>query len=264
MYQVGKHEVREYCTPLQALFWLAEDEEIESLRSQIQDYSLRNLLDSSWIFDDRVKLEELDITDQEAKTIVASINKEVIWYAKHQKTAKDVVILCYNRNPNAIPRKYRELIERDKIYQKSKLIIDKNKLRWEKPEIVIDRLNAPELLDYYIDKNIVYAHYIPNYHRPYSSIIKQKYGDCDDLANFGRHVLTKAGYKVSGRRVGKRYCHIGTYIKLENGSYLLAVDLRRNGTNNMSGPYKTILEIDQALGYGHRFGPQRSEFYFDW
>ena len=165
-----------------------------------------HLLDSSWKFDDRVKLEMLDITDQEAKTIVASIKKEVIWYAKYQETAKDVVILCYNRNPNAIPRKYRELIEHDKTYQKSKLILEKNKLRWENLKILIDRLNAPELLDFYINRNIVYAHYLPSYQRPYSSIIKYKYGDCDDLANFGRFVLTKAGYSCFGRYLGSPLC----------------------------------------------------------
>ena len=57
------------------------------------------------------------------------------------------------------------------------------------------------------------------------------------------------------------YCHIGLGIRLEYGSYFLAVHF--NGANHMSGPYKTLLELDRALGYG-TYWHQRGPFYFDW
>ena len=95
-------------------------------------------------------------------------------------------------------------------------------------------------------------------------MIKDKYGDCDDLAYFGRIVLTKAGYDVFGRVVGDETvdCHIGLGIRLEDGSYLLAVHFNGSG-NHMSGPYKTLLELDKALGYGYGY-KERGPFYFNW
>lgn len=119
-------------------------------------------------------------------------------------------------------------------------------------------------MDYYINHNITYKHRIPCFHRSPRSVINEKYGDCDDLAYFGRKVLTKAGYDVFGRIVGDigTVCHIGLGIRLEDGSYLLAVDFDPRG-NHMSGPYKTLLELDQALGYGSRY-QRRGPLFFDW
>jgi hypothetical protein len=173
MYQVGLPEVRKYCTPLQALYWLVEDGKVDELHSQIHNYSLRNLLSSSWNFNVRFELEALDLSEQEAQEIVDAINKDVIWYAKYQETAKDVVKLCYNKNPNDIPLKYRELIENGNNYKITKVQFDRNNLRWKDYNIVIDRLNAPELLDYYIYRNISYKHIIPVYHRSPRSVITQ-------------------------------------------------------------------------------------------
>ncbi len=263
MYQVGIPEVRKYCTPLQALYWLAEDGKIDELHSQMDNYSLRNLLDSSWNFNFRFEPEALDISEKEAQEIVDALDKDVIWYAKFQETAKDVVKLCYSRNPNDIPREYRELIENDNNYKMAKVKFVRNNIRWKDFNIIFDRLNAPELLDFYINRNIRYAFYIPSFHRSPRSVIKEKYGDCDDLAYFGKTVLTKAGYDVFGRIVGdERTVHIGLGIRLEDGSYLLAVNFRT--TNNMSGPYKTLLELDKALGYGGYGYKKRDAFYFDW
>jgi hypothetical protein len=41
-------------------------------------------------------------------------------------------------------------------------------------------------------------------------------------------------------------------IELDDGSYLLAVHFNLFG-NPMSGPYKTLRELDQALGYGSKY-----------
>ena len=75
MYQVGLSEVRKYCSPLQALYWLAEDGKINELHSQIHDYSLGNLLRSSWNFNKHFELEVLDLSEQQAQKIVDALNK---------------------------------------------------------------------------------------------------------------------------------------------------------------------------------------------
>jgi len=51
MYRVGLPETRRYCSPLQALFWLAEDDELNEQNDPLINYSLENLLNSAWIFD---------------------------------------------------------------------------------------------------------------------------------------------------------------------------------------------------------------------
>lgn len=139
-----------------------------------------------------------------------------------------------------------------------------NQKRWIDTQAVIDRLNDPILFDFYVNKNIIYKHIAPNRHTLPSTIIKDKYGDCDDLANFGKIVLSKAGYDVFGRFYNKYSIpnHIILGIKLKDGSYFKAVDFGRNG-NSMGGPYKTILEIDQSGGYGIWY-TTREFFFFHW
>ena len=129
MYQVGLPEVRNIGTPLQALYWLAEDSKIDELHSQIHNYSLWNLLNSPWNFNERLELEALDLSEREAQKIVDALSKDVIWHARYQETAKDVVKFCYNKNPNDIPREYRELIENGNNYKIAKEIFDRNNLR---------------------------------------------------------------------------------------------------------------------------------------
>ncbi len=46
MYQVGKPEVRKYCSPLQAVYWLIEDGKIDNIN--IHNYDLINLLNNAW------------------------------------------------------------------------------------------------------------------------------------------------------------------------------------------------------------------------
>jgi len=50
MYQVGLPDVRKYCSPLQALFWLAEDGVLNSEIDLIKHYSLEELLSKAWNF----------------------------------------------------------------------------------------------------------------------------------------------------------------------------------------------------------------------
>jgi hypothetical protein len=120
------------------------------------------------------------MSEQEAKEIVDAVRKDLLWYAKYQKTAKDILKICYSRNPDDIPLEYRKKIENDNGYKIARAKFGRNKLRWKDFQKVMDRLNSSELLDFYIDHNIFYAHYIPSYHRPPVSVIKEKYGDLFD------------------------------------------------------------------------------------
>jgi hypothetical protein len=249
MYQVGIPEVRRYCSPLQALFWLAEDNNLSN--KYVTKYRLSRLLSHAWH-------KKIQLTDDQVLQIIEGIlDKDRQDRFLHDiqngvdEATKKKLIAYYRRSPNMFLWWTREIIR----------MSDR---RWADSDTIIDRLNAPELLDFYINRNIRYKHIRPYYHRSPHSVIHQKYGDCDDLAYFGKTVLTKAGYDVFGRIVGDEniYCHIGLGIRLEDGSYFLAVHFNQRG-NHMSGPYKTILELDRALGYGRGFY-KRGAFTFDW
>jgi hypothetical protein len=54
MYQIGIPEIRKYCSPLQAVFWLALDGKLEA--EIITEYSLHALLSKAWIDDYKSKI----------------------------------------------------------------------------------------------------------------------------------------------------------------------------------------------------------------
>ena len=249
MYQIGKPEVRKYCTPLQALFWMAEDNNI-LINDHVSEYSLAKLLENAWkqMFSNNQLLQIIEGTKSER------IKNKIIQYNQNGdlEGATEYILRKYNNRPESFK-------------MSAKQIIFNGPPRWNDPKAIIDRLNAPELLDFYINRNIEYKFVIGCVHRSPSRIIKYRYGDCDDLAYFGKKALSKSGYDVFGRIVGDRNisCHIGLVIRFEDESYVLAVDFRSDSHNHMSGPYKTLLEVDQSLGYGSRYR-QRGRFNFHW
>lgn len=266
MYNVGLPEHRKYCSPLQALYWLAEDNEIKSSNNLLSDYSLRKLLKDAWNTD---PLARRILSDEQIREVIDGIENEDIrkmylddiqnGVAYHHTQAS--LAASYRRSKRMKNLSFSE--NAGKIIEENLLTPPKSPTRWSSYTEIVERLNAPELLDFYIDHNIKYYHRIPNFHRSGRSIIKEGYGDCDDLANFGRIILSKAGYDVFGRIVGngRSSVHIGLGLKLDDGSYLLAVNLI--DSNNLSGPYSTILELDRALGFGPSY-PSREYFYFTW
>ena len=126
--------------------------------------------------------------------------------------------------------------------------------RWTDFEIVVDRLNSPDLLHYYIKKNITYRKNRTNSHTP-KHTFSHNWGDCDDLAVFGDYILRKGGYKSYMRYVHwtpDNRGHVGVVIKLEDGRYFLVVDFTSWG-NKMAGPYTNISEVDEKLSGGHNY-----------
>jgi hypothetical protein len=218
MYQVGIPEVRKYCSPLQALFWMVEEGKYEEVTRLISNYSLDSLLKQAWDFRPQdithFKNRYLNISDEQAKQILATLDskEQNIYAGSDPRLLKKLLLVRYDMSPMHFPRKQRKII-------KDSIRLSEKYSKWINSEIVIERLNAPELLDHYINNNIVYDHKIPAYHRFPSSVINERYGDCDDLAYFGKTVLTKAGYDVFGRILGDEIeCHIGLGIRLEDGS----------------------------------------------
>jgi hypothetical protein len=54
MYKIGLPEHRKYCSPLQALLWIAMESSFSKEKNPIKPYALSNLLDEAWIFDPKL------------------------------------------------------------------------------------------------------------------------------------------------------------------------------------------------------------------
>ena len=258
MYKIGIPEVRKYCSPLQALFWLVEDGKLNEAKNFVfQDlFILEKLLEEAWALD-RYPPFPIKISEREFSEVLAGIKDEQRknYYIDLIRDDDPVILaalyLDYDLQSNIFSSKARKILQ-------GYIVSDP---RWGNIEVVVDRLNAPELLDYYINSSIAYR-YSPRSHRSFRSVINERFGDCADLANLGRAALTKAGYDAFGRFLGEfPNDHIVLGIKLEDGSYFLAVDFNQTG-NHMKGPYKTLLELDQAVGYGSRY-KSREPFVFE-
>lgn len=264
MNRTGKFAFRKYCTPLQALFWFAENGAIDEVVSLVKDYNLQTLLSVSWNFKTNFEVEKIDLSESQASHILSFVDKKIIWYAKNQKSALTTLLYCYNHTPEAIPKNFRKEIEDMPEFKTALQRFKNDQERWTDTQTVIDRLNDPILFDYYINRNIRYFYTIGRYIQPIKYTIKLKRGDCVEVAYFGKVVLSRAGYKVQGRIVGcpgHNQHHIGLVIELEDGRYLLAVNFKTY--NSMTGPFNNLLEADKSLGYGSGY-PCRSAFSFIW
>ena len=177
MYETGIPKVRKYCSPLQALFWMAEEGKNKEITRLIINYSLRSLLKKAWgDFSDQdithYKNRYLDISQEQAKQIVASLdsNEQNIYAGIDPRLIKKMILIRYDKSHVYFPREQRKIIQ-------DSIRVSEKYLKWNHPEIIMERLNAPELLDFYIDRNISYKFEIPAFHRSPDDVINEKYGE---------------------------------------------------------------------------------------
>jgi len=252
MYKIGKPEVRKYCSPLQALFWLANDNEFISYNDLLSDNWLKKLLKKAWKTD---RLSYRLISDKQIREVINGIEDEdrrriCLGAFKDGDTFRlqNLFLLYYEMSKIT----HKQLISKKAVkIIKENILTPKSPPRWKDFNTVVDRLNAPELLDYYINQKITYKKNRINSHTPKHTYSHQ-WGDCDDLSVFGKYILSKGGYKAWPRYVHWTHDnrgHVGVVIILKDGRYLLAVDF--DGRNRISGPYTKLSEVDKTLSRGH-------------
>ena len=191
MCKVGLLEVRNYCTPLQSLFWLAEDGKFKEMASIVQEYSLYNLLSSSWSFGEKIKGKVLTLSEEQIQEITQYLGEnERACVERYQPEQRNKVIsILYKREPKTFPREARKII-------KNALKDDR---RWNDFDTVIARLNAPELIDYYERQRIRY-HYEPLHGEDFGEVLYvfiNNRGHCAMITAFTEYCFKKAGYKAS-------------------------------------------------------------------
>ena len=154
--KIGLPNVRRYCTPLQAIFWLLEKNEYDTKESPSNcnwslslTWCLNDLLGKAWDFS-----------------------------------------------------------EED---------------RWKDYKVVTERLNAPELVDYYEKKRFVYLFRADHVGSPFW-LFKTNQGQCADVTAFTIDCLMKGGYKAWDYHVaspsGYSYHHV-TLFKVGGEDYIM-------------------------------------------
>lgn len=194
MYQEGLPEVRKYCSPLQALFWLAEDGELNNENNPLIDYSLDKLLYMAWS-----KHRSLSLSDQQLLEIIDNLKderKKKTYLLKKQfnnnDTMWELITQDYSRNRSIFSEKAQIIIEQS--------LKSKHDTRWKNFCIVTDRLNSPGLLNYYEQKNFKYRdlglRIAPSGPAPSFIFYNKKEGSCSYYTSFSVYCLRKAGYSA--------------------------------------------------------------------
>lgn len=193
---IGKPEYRKFCSPLQALFWLGAKGELTNEKNPLENYSLEKLLDRAWTF------EAFEYTKEEAISIIKNWKDKDRAERLLNESQDDIERL--NSKINDL-KKYLESnsFEDRNIFKKYKGI-DK----WNDFTVVIDRLNSPELIDYYERKNFCYdwgrfsgairsGRGSKEYGYDMHYLFRNKCGVCTDFAAFTHYCLVRSGYRAS-------------------------------------------------------------------
>lgn len=273
MRRIGMPGCRHYCSPLQAFFWMVEDEKMKPAglllgidvacvldrkgrcrprrhaaadgpagdrhpgRQSPPDYSLQNVLDAAW--------------NGESRLLLQPTIRKIIQGIQTDAAAEEYAMLAGRRTT----RQLQGYIMDDFLTKKA--IFDDDdwatieqavkRSRWKQFFTVADRLNAPELVSYYINKYFYFRK------RPASGVYftyYEKKAQCTDAAFFAQFMLDRAGYHTFIRSVKWDQdpwdgLHTGAGIVLDDGTYLLVANY--TGINAMSGPYAGTETLDRKL-----------------
>ena len=254
MYSIGNADIRRYNTPLQALFWLAKDGKTDEIGLVLQEYSLNHLLNRAWILKNTEYLHRWKWQTAQARRLYESckdenLKRQILNFFKENRGATDYIISLYDKYPDAFG------------YQMQRFegnLADSRK-RWKNFKSVINRINSPELVQYYIMNEYSFD---PDKQLAPASVFKFKYGDSASMALLGLKLLGAAGYHTFLRSVTieDSECisnHTGAGIVMENGLYLLVVDFPKGKT--ISGPFDTNT-LDIELRTGHCYPPPSLPF----
>ena len=272
MNTIGMPEHRFFCSPLQALFWILQDEKLNV-------FSMLLGLDSA---------KEADVNSDHPPRLPAASkpagDQSRSTRTEPDYTLKKILDAAWNGEPQLLPganihkiihrlqadaetREYALLAKRHTDRQLQSYIMDDfmtkkevfsvndweaiekaiKRSRWKLFQTVADRLNSPELISYYMNKYF-YFRKTPA-HGIYFTFF-QKTAQCTDAAYFAQFMLARAGYKTFMRSVKWDEdpwdgLHTGAGIILDDGRYLLVSNY--TGINSLSGPFADIDNLDQTL-----------------
>ena len=249
MNKIGFPLVRRFNSSLQALFWLFLDGDQDEAKAILLDYTLEDLLRAAWFLKHTRHLNRWKWRTEEAKKLYNScvdkdLRKNIVEFYNKNMGVTDYIISLSEKYPKSFTYKFKPFENE----------LRKQENRWDDFEDVVDRMNSPELVHYYIMSE--YSYGFETFRDP-ELIFQFKSGTPNSIAWFGEFLLKKAGYKTFIRRVEVHgsMCakeHTGSGIVLANGSFLLVIDFPKGKT--ITGPYDGAT-LDQVLSQGHCLYP---------
>jgi hypothetical protein len=241
MNQIGNPETRAYCTPLQAMYWLVAEGRDREVVDLVADYCLDELLDRAWglppdlVFPGE-KLEKLVLGMKTSRQV-----REHIHFLLNQgryTLAMRLVYSFFGNTPNGFDSaSWYTLAPKFELYQEWYL---ETRHRWANFSFVTERLNSPELVNYY--QQLYFDHIIPGLQseRP-EDVFTAKKGDGWDFSLFAKHCLSQAGYEVQQADIGVTYtgaAHWTTVYRDHGGWYILDNAFRADVICGIQGPFE--------------------------
>ena len=246
MNDVGLPDVRKYCSPLQAIYWLAEDGKDKDLVSVLHKYSLENLLKSVW-GGGYLLYERVILSDKDLDIVINSVTDESERnrYKKMKQLTtlskiRNYLIIDYKKMPELFSEKGQAIIRRT---------LDNPNWRWKDFDVVVDRLNDPELIQYWINMNIMYKSERINYGQSPKQTFERKTGDCEDFSIFAVYCCSRNGYhsrvinNVWAFRAGNNLGHSVGAFRFDSKCYIIG----DSSYSSISGPYESYNEIAKAI-----------------
>lgn len=252
MYLEGIPEVRMYCTPLQAVFWLAEMNYFSYKSDVIEHYSLQNLIELAWNTPSREASKRMLKIIDEYRTEEDKLQALVVYSESSLSAIKWHISQDYHSGQN----KFTDTGKKYILEEMSGEHVQTKDPRWTDYQVVTERINSPDLFDAYINKYMIYENIGPA--RGAVKMFKTGAGHCTDGAYLARHMMRRAGYETFIRSVrwgpDDRFdVHTASGVILKDGSYLLVADfggIPGETPNTMGGPFRTLQEMDSRMSRG--------------
>jgi hypothetical protein len=250
MYGVGIPGVRRYCSPLQAFFWLAQDGRIvsdgDALRIEMplphtayvwtaNTYERLQLLSVAWDISDLEVYAKIQIDAAIAGLVDPSERERYVEMAERLDSRKVQKYLLddFTYHPNMFSAEGKALLE-----------AAANNSKWRGFDAVTDRLNAPELVGWWMRKNFRYAK--RDKPQPAKVTFATHQGDSKAYAIFAYHCLSRAGYEPFLYTMDPKspYGHT-VCVYQDDGSYF-TLDYKKRG---QAGPFRSMDAISEAFGF---------------
>ena len=219
---VGYPEIRQYCTPLQALYWLVEDGFEDVARFAVEDYctprrnldlkrpdtGLKQLTDFAWYERKGVDnwWDDLNAYAVFESCTDAQLKREIEAFEKQCDRGRQTLHIYHQAkdHPEAFEKSFAPM---------SRELRARHEARWEDFNVVAARANSPQLFNSYLYKMIEYKadKYSPA--KPAYRTFSGKYGDCNDAVVLAQSFLGKNGWSIKMEWPGQRH-FIGTTVFL--------------------------------------------------
>lgn len=192
MNRIGLPRVRPYCAPLQAVLWLAGQGPPAEIEDLFADYSLKKLLDKAWIFERKhvLTVDQLkQVLDGYRNRAELDSYRELL-SKKDYATAERFFLMDLKRNQDWFGATAQNLLAR--------ALGSKRAPEWRDFDQVMDRLNSPELIDYYERRRISYD-YVGGHGDGFEEakyVFANNKGHCAQITAFTLYALLRSGYKA--------------------------------------------------------------------